>query len=1262
MEKTHKSSDSILYLISLLLILLFLTVDITPAQDEEDKSDPQQENQKNTVSITTGSGGKVNWFFSQQMGTAHGDAVVVYEDVTLKADHVWADLRREVVEAQGNVILEMKDQTILAESMIFDLKDKRGIMRDGTSFDRPWYNSGDEMTRLTADDSYIEKGSMTSCSLSEPHYVFEASKIVIHLKKELIAKHVVFKVGGIPMLYLPVYRRSLEEEKPSRFIFKLGSNTYEGYYVKNILPVRWRMLDGSLFLNYTTRRGTSGGLEFDYDADKISLREIFIPVPEDASSSQWLDTRKEIENILQRATGELDKIWLKQIFIKFQISEAEKEETRERVQELMEKLNEEDSEFSQLARRWSDDKDTKSRGGYLGPLENYVIDENGISKKIRDETEPVPSFLYPVIKTAYELQPNQLSEPIETKDGYFIVKLEGDDKEKAVVRYIFLEFRPSDKAQEDAQNEADDILTKLSEGVSFEELAREHSDHQESASKGGDLGWTTFQELDISFHRPLRRLNKGDISRPINTQRGVYILKLEDKEPTPDFGELAKQLSKAPTAEVGGDIGYRNKWELQPEVRKEAFRTEIGNITRPIKCEDGYRIVKIEKKRRLGGDVYLNYGELYSYQIDDNPIKLGRTWDVNIHHNQTLWRGGERKQYDTATRQEKLLMEKALAMRAELSLAGKEYKQVYQSYRPEQELRSYCAFDYYWMSKHASRGSARLIVDGTRDLLGEDTGLLQKYPDFSLRLPRYRLNEIQPFKRANSGLLYISDRIQGKSRFSNLARQFSDDPSTRKLGGDLGWFRKGESGLGSKVEADIFDPNKLEPGDISEPISVTGGYQIVKVEDVKQERGQRIQVKARHIFIAIDPNIRTKDEASKLSDIIYRKLDEGSRPSLGFITLNNTSVSFDTNVGNYYKDEYRDENNIWLQTADASTTLSKRAIIRLGVTREFNLDLDGTYRQIWHSKTQPLGNSLIYLDEEEIEPSWDFDEREYNVFSNAWNASARLSTDLHRIYYPSFVPGLHALKHTVRPSIGFTYAPPGESEKRQEEIEPSLYPFGSAVWTYERKRLTVSMTNSIDIKTKKKRERISLFRWNLSAGADYTEDKDSDRRYDRVRNTFTLTPNKQWEFGTVLENNPNNFNNEKPFLITVNTDARYSAPERKWTAYLRRQSVYYQYGDEWRQFFSGKLNLRLSRIWSLRCELEYEYDDRVKDISNLSFSFHRTLHCWESRIVFRRRGTKDGRIRRDFMVQLNILADPGKALGIGYDDASDSWNLRSIPG
>ncbi|MBD3181611.1 hypothetical protein GF312_04910 [Candidatus Poribacteria bacterium] len=32
------------------------------------------------------------------------------------------------------------------------------------------------------------------------------------------------------------------------------------------------------------------------------------------------------------------------------------------------------------------------------------------------------------------------------------------------------------------------------------------------------------------------------------------------------------------------------------------------------------------------------------------------------------------------------------------------------------------------------------------------------------------------------------------------------------------------------------------------------------------------------------------------------------------------------------------------------------------------------------------------------------------------------------------------------------------------------------------------------------------------------------------------------------------------------------------------------------------------------------------------------------------------------MVQLNILADPGKALGIGYDDASDSWNLRSIPG
>jgi hypothetical protein len=267
------------------------------------------------------------------------------------------------------------------------------------------------------------------------------------------------------------------------------------------------------------------------------------------------------------------------------------------------------------------------------------------------------------------------------------------------------------------------------------------------------------------------------------------------------------------------------------------------------------------------------------------------------------------------------------------------------------------------------------------------------------------------------------------------------------------------------------------------------------------------------------------------------------------------------------------------------------------------------------------------------------------------------------------MPGIYAMKHTISPYVRFYYAPPGESEKRTEETRPLLYPFGAATWTYERKQLTVGMTNSIDIKTKHKRERLSLLRWDLAAGADYTEEEGSDRRYDRMRNTFTLVPHKQLTLTTVLEHDLNSIGKEDeetgeplPSLITFNSDARYSDSERRWTGYLRRQSVYNRWSKEWKQFFTGRVDLRWSRSWSLDLELEYEYDKQIKDIYRMEISMHRVLHCWESRIGFRRYGTKGGYIRKDFFFQIDILADPGKALGVGYDDVTKSWALRSLPG
>ena len=1211
-----------------------------------------------TVSIKAGPGGKVVWFFDQNLGKANGNAVVKYEDVTLIADNVWADMDAEIIEASGNVSLQTKDQTLMAKHLLFDLKNKKGELQDGMSVDTPWYYYGRSMYRISQKDSLIEKGLMTSCSLDHPHYSFEASSIVIHLEKELVAKNVVFKIGGVPLMYLPVYRRSLEKDKRARFVFKIGSNTFEGYYIKNILPIHWQMFDGSMALNLTSRRGTKGEIKSRYDADRVRLKEIFLPVPENASSADWQNVREQMNEILKRSQGDLDKIWLKQIFIRFKIVEADKQKALERAQKVLKECNEEKADFIQLARRWSDDKETKSNGGEIG---TFILDQEKWQrvpdKNDKKTSQEIPTRYIPLIEAASKLDTGRISDLIETGDGYQIVKLESKNKGEIRLRHIFIMFEPSEPSQKESQNKADEVLTKLSEGISFDEVAKTYSDDKETKDNGGDMGWKVFQDFDMSFRNTIKTLNKSEISRPITTNSGVYIVKIEDKEKTPTFAELAKKYSKAPSSEMGGDIGFKNKWQLSPEVRREAYRLELYNVSNPIKSKDGYRLVRIDKKSRLGGDFSINYGDLYSYQIENNPVKLGQSWDVLINHSQTLWRSGEMLEEDASTLQENLRMQKSLGMMARLSLSGQEYKQVYQSYDPERELKSYLGLDYYCMTRSGGSGHSQFIIDGTRDLLGLDTSALQKYPEVSFNSPGLKISEVQPFKRINSRLHGISDSIQGKANFNEMARKFSDDKRTKEKGGYLGWISKKNNDLNSKVDSEIFNTSKLSAGNISEPISTAEGYYIIKLDDVKEEYNKREKVKIRQIFIEINEN-RTKDEASKLADDIYRKLVEGKRPSLGFLTLDQTSFSFSTKAGNYFKDNYTttNEKNIWLQTADASVTLSKRAVMRLGVNRELNLSVNGNYREVWNSKTRPLT-------EYNVENGWygyPIGYRENNIFSNTWYVSSSLSTDLHRIFFPTFIPKVFALKHTFSPTVSYYYSPPGETESSNINKHPLLYPFGSSAYMYERKQLTFNMRNSIDIKTKGTREKLTIFVWDLRTGADYT--RETDNIYDDIQNTFTIEASEKLNFANTLNFDPNNFGGKGPLLSEINSNLRYYDTKGRWSSYVSRRYVYNSWQEYWQQLFLGNISLRWSKLWSLSLDLEYEYDKRVKDISNIAISFRRNLHCWDSSITFSRRGAKGGYIRKDFTFAISISADPGKSLGVGYDDINKSWELRSLPG
>ncbi len=85
----------------------------------------------------------------------------------------------------------------------------------------------------------------------------------------------------------------------------------------------------------------------------------------------------------------------------------------------------------------------------------------------------------------------------------------------------------------------------------------------------------------------------------------------------------------------------------------------------------------------------------------------------------------------------------------------------------------------------------------------------------------------------------IKTRLSGGESFADLATEFTDDPSGKSSGGDLGWFGWGKM-VGPFQEAAF----KLNPGEVSDVVETSFGLHIIKLEAKRElERGTFDEVK-----------------------------------------------------------------------------------------------------------------------------------------------------------------------------------------------------------------------------------------------------------------------------------------------------------------------------------------------------------------------------------------------------------------------------------
>jgi len=78
----------------------------------------------------------------------------------------------------------------------------------------------------------------------------------------------------------------------------------------------------------------------------------------------------------------------------------------------------------------------------------------------------------------------------------------------------------------------------------------------------------------------------------VNTEEECENLKKEIEDGT-DFTEIAKNYSKCPSGQSGGDLGEFGPGQMVPEFDKVVFNEEIGKTHGPIKTQFGFHLIQI---------------------------------------------------------------------------------------------------------------------------------------------------------------------------------------------------------------------------------------------------------------------------------------------------------------------------------------------------------------------------------------------------------------------------------------------------------------------------------------------------------------------------------------------------------------------------------------------------------------------------------------------------------------------------------------------
>lgn len=494
------------------------------------------------------------------------------------------------------------------------------------------------------------------------------------------------------------------------------------------------------------------------------------------------------------------------------------------------------SKFEDVSDKYNEDAYAKNRGGDI-----YWITAGKVVKPFEDAIYEAPvGEVYPQL--------------VKTRFGYHIIKVTERQERKPLVEVTHIMMNPVKKDTIDMDSA--DVVAKLRELKSqiktqedFEQTARKYSIDQQTAMRGGEIGWLERGRLVLEADSVIFKMNVGEVSDVVKTPFGYHLFRVNEVRDHRTYEEEEKELR---------DIHKRAYYEYDLEQAADSYRDEVGykfnnSLAENVEKSFGYLDMG---EGLFNSDEFRNIKDSVIYSIGEE------NYDLEYLIQNTM----NDARFNTKNVLAKNLSEAAKKISRDQVLEAKALKLDIDDPEFDTIMKDYLNGIYIFKLQEEVVWN-KAEIDSTK-LPGyyEKNKEKFKYPD------RVDVSEI--FVKVDTTVNYIYKKLRDGLSFDSAAVKYTERTAYREKAGRLGVMNADKDKLTKTAW-------ELEEGEYSEPFWLTGGWRIVKLNEKLPSRIKTFEEAKSEVYMDYQEN-----QNKQLEEEYLKQLKDKYNPKINYSLLN----------------------------------------------------------------------------------------------------------------------------------------------------------------------------------------------------------------------------------------------------------------------------------------------------------------------------------------------------------------------------------------